>query len=56
MFHVKRFLLLVFFFSISAAKAQGTLTLQDKPFMFDRTLDKVLWQKLMAEKGFSTLE
>lgn len=55
MFHVKRFLLLIFFFSITAAKAQGTLTLQDKPFIYDRTLDKDLWQKLIAEKGFSDL-
>jgi len=55
MFHVKRILLFISFLSISVAKAQGTLTLQDKPFVYDRTLDKALWQKLMAEKGFSSL-
>jgi len=55
MFHVKRFLLFISFLSIASVKAQGTLTLQDKPFVFDRTLDKALWQKLMAEKGFSAL-
>jgi len=55
MFHVKRFLLFLSFLSISFAKAQGTLTLQDKPFFYDRTLDKALWQMLMAEKEFSTL-
>ncbi|MEQ1797946.1 MAG: CAP domain-containing protein [Lacibacter sp.] len=52
---MKRFLLLIFFFSITAAKAQGTLTLQDKPFIYDRALDKDLWQILVAEKGFSDL-
>ena len=54
MFHVKRFLLFISFLSITIAKSQGTLTLQDKPFVYDRTLDKALWQKLMAEKGFSS--
>lgn len=55
MFHVKRFFFFISFLSITAIKAQGTLTLQDKPFVFDRTLNKALWQKLMAEKGFSAL-
>lgn len=55
MFHVKRFLLFISFLSITAVKAQGTLTLQDKPFVFDRTLDETLWKKLRAEKGFSSM-
>jgi hypothetical protein len=55
MFHVKRFLLFISFLSITAVKAQGTLTLQDKPFVFDKPLDKDLWQQLMTERGFSTL-
>ncbi len=56
MFHMKHFLLFIFFFSLISVQAQGTLTLQDKPFVFDRTIDKTLWQKLTTETGFSALE
>lgn len=56
MFHVKRILIAGFLFSCLNSRAQGSITLQDKPFVFKTELDSVLWDKLKQMNGFSDLE
>jgi len=57
MFHVKQLLLfsLLFFVTINV-KCQGTLTLQDKPFVFDRSIDSALWKELQKDNNFRLLQ
>lgn len=56
LFHVKHIFLAVFLFSVIATKAQGILTLQDKPFVFSRVVDSSLWKMISVEKEFASLQ
>ncbi len=55
MFHVKQFYLVVLFFTVVSSKGQGTLTIQDKPFVIDRTIDSSIWRQLKTSPLFQTL-
>lgn len=46
---------LFFFFCAFTAKAQGVITLQDKPFVFSLPTDSVIWKSLNDDNLFSTL-
>ena len=53
---MKQLLLLFFFLASTRANAQGTLTLQDKPFVYDRTMDSSIWHELQNDKLFLSLQ
>jgi hypothetical protein len=52
---VKHIFLSFFLFSGFSLCAQGVMTLQDKPFVFNRTVDSVLWKEINKEKYFKVL-
>ena len=43
------------FFCSFTTKAQGTITLQDKPFVYNVPIDSVIWKSLSDSNLFSTL-
>lgn len=52
-----QFRLLVFFLCIGLSSfGQGTITLQDKPFVYDRPIDSSIWKKLEADVFFRQLD
>lgn len=48
------FFVFLLFYNISL-NAQGIMTLQDKPFVFNRTIDSVLWKEINKEGIFNSL-
>ncbi len=42
-------------FCVFSLKAQGVMTLQDKPFEFNRAIDSVLWKEINKERIFTSL-
>ncbi len=48
------FVLILFLYSLRGF-GQGYITLQDKPFVYDHTLDSVLWKQLENAPSFSAL-
>ncbi len=51
-----RYLIFLFFFSGAfTAKAQGIITLQDKPFVFSVSTDSSIWKSLNNDNLFSSL-
>lgn len=48
------FFVFLLFYNISL-NAQGIMTLQDKPFVFNRTIDSVLWREINKEGIFNSL-
>jgi len=56
MFHVKHFLLFLFFLnSLLSAEGQGGLILEDKPFVYEHKTDSSIWKELSSQPDFILL-
>lgn len=51
---MKHILFAIMLFCGPFLKAQGIMTLQDKPFLFNRTIDSVLWKEINKERVFAS--
>lgn len=56
MFHVKHFLLFLFFLNSQlSAEAQGGLILEDRPFVYEHKTDSSIWKELSGQPDFMLL-
>ncbi len=52
MFHVKRLLIIALVIFQLSSYSQGTLTLQDKPFIYKEVIDSSIWTELQQNRLF----